>query len=562
MSLDPEDTQVQVSYNGKVIIPVGTFSATRTYDRSADGIKRRKGWQFAMGGTILAFKGSPDSFGIFQMGPGYPDDEDPSDIGEEKLFNNLQVKIKALTGLFSVDGQELLINPIFGQALRLRPRWDKLQYQEGRWFNNLKWDITGEADYIEGYDDFEGEAPEETWSIEQTDEVGRLYKLTHTVSAQAKIRYNVDGTSTQGWEVARDLVLGTGSTGIRCSVSGTTISAVAHGLSNGQPVRVGSYVGRTTGNLDPAIIYYVVGKTDNSFQVALTVGGSPLDAGIEDSMSFGKYTLGMQDVNKYKAQTVLDLNTSSCYNYTRSQNTNEAAGSFSITEMWVVFDNTGSPTGLVGGAAVEDFNIETKTSIDTGLTTVQLQGSINGLENRDLISRTLLTGRWTNALARSTGVTDTWAAGIANLYSGITINPQPTNKTISRNTITGLYGYNFGFDTRPATSDPGNILSEIISVDFDNACPIIAQIPVPNRVAGPVLQNPNTVTQQSVTVTYDITKKVSYGVTTSVPSTNPYAVAIAAIGSTPSTIFMVNDKPRWTPNNGKYSRTTTFIYQS
>ncbi len=87
MSFTPEETQVQVSYDGKIIIPTSRFSIGRNYERSADGTKRRKGWSFNLSGLLLAFKGSPDEFGVFHSGPGYPDDPDQLDVTQEKLFN-------------------------------------------------------------------------------------------------------------------------------------------------------------------------------------------------------------------------------------------------------------------------------------------------------------------------------------------------------------------------------------------------------------------------------------------------------------------------------------------
>ncbi len=552
MSLSAEETQVQVSYDGKVIIPTSRFSISRQYERSGDGTKRRKGWTFNLSGILLAFKGSPDEFGDFHDGPGYPDDPDPSDITGEKLFSNLTVKIQALSELFSTDGLLLEVTPPFGSPLKIRPRWNQLQYPEGPWFNNIKWDITGDCDYIDGIDDYQGELPEESWSLEHTDEVGRVYKLTHTVQAQAKARYALDGTVTPGWQVAKGLVLGNGYGGFRCTSDNDLVTASGHPFSDGQPVRI----------RENDTIYYVKNADATTFQLSTTVGGAAIVIGTSDELYISPVKLGVFDADlpNRQAPNVLDL-TNQLYNYFRSESINEASGVYGVTETWVSFDNSENISGLTGGAAIEDFNVETNASADSGLTTVKLTGNISGLEIRDNVSRALISGRWACAQARATGVTDTWASALANSISGVTINPTPLTKTISRNTITGMYGYSFNFDTRPATSSPSTILSEIITVEFDNAAKIIAQIPVPNRAAGPILQDPNTVTQQSVTVNYDITVKVNYGVTPSVPSTNPYAEAISAIGHTPTTIYMVKDTPRWTKTNGKYSRTTTYIYQ-
>ena len=75
-------------------------------------------------------------------------------------------------------------------------------------------------------------------------------------------------------------VTGTG-TAINTNVSVTsdvtadTLTKTAHGLSNGDKIAF-SALSTTTGVLTWTI-YYVVNKTDNDFQIALTEGGSPID---------------------------------------------------------------------------------------------------------------------------------------------------------------------------------------------------------------------------------------------------------------------------------------------
>lgn len=51
-----------------------------------------------------------------------------------------------------------------------------------------------------------------------------------------------------------------------------TITETAHGMEDGDPVRLESDGVLPTG-LEPLIDYYVVNKTNDTFQVALTVGG-------------------------------------------------------------------------------------------------------------------------------------------------------------------------------------------------------------------------------------------------------------------------------------------------
>jgi hypothetical protein len=64
-------------------------------------------------------------------------------------------------------------------------------------------------------------------------------------------------------------------TGLALAAAGDTVTASAHGLTNGQSVRLSSIVSATGVNsTDP---YFVVQPTTNTFKLALTNGGAPVD---------------------------------------------------------------------------------------------------------------------------------------------------------------------------------------------------------------------------------------------------------------------------------------------
>lgn len=67
------------------------------------------------------------------------------------------------------------------------------------------------------------------------------------------------------------------ATGTFTADAGTdVVTASAHGLTNGQRVRLTS-TGTLPAGLSAAIAYYVVNKTTNTFQVSLTSGGAAVD---------------------------------------------------------------------------------------------------------------------------------------------------------------------------------------------------------------------------------------------------------------------------------------------
>ena len=73
----------------------------------------------------------------------------------------------------------------------------------------------------------------------------------------------------------------TGEEAAEFNVTGETsddlVDATAHGLANGEPVSFSALVGGSS--LEIGRIYYVVTTQTNTFQLALTVGGAPLDFG-------------------------------------------------------------------------------------------------------------------------------------------------------------------------------------------------------------------------------------------------------------------------------------------
>lgn len=266
------------------------------------------------------------------------------------------------------------------------------------------------------------------------------------------------------------------------------------------------------------------------------------------------------DATQGLAASVLDLTGANPYNYIRSQQVDKATGRFSASESFEMFNPSDLPTGLTGGVAIEEFTIENSYSNENGLNRVNLTGTIRGFEERDPTTYAFIRSRYDNAALRAADINFTWAKGLAQTVSGVTLNPQPISTTIARNKITGIITYSSVFDNRIGLYDSNNV-SELVSIEFDNAASVIANIPIPFRVAGPVLQNTGTVTQSAITVNVEIVRPVTYGNAIVVPTFNTLATALSYIGFTPTQLYLVRDNQRWTEQTGRFSRSSTFIYQ-
>ena len=242
--------------------------------------------------------------------------------------------------------------------------------------------------------------------------------------------------------------------------------------------------------------------------------------------------------------TALGLTGANPYNYNKSSTIDEPAGKFSISETWILTSNP----------YYEDRITDIKYALDTNFTSVTVSGTIYGLNPAGSPTGV----RYSNALGVLGTHTSGWALGVAQAESGKALNPAVMATTSARNKTTGVVGYSYEFNDRPATQ-PG-FLTESIDVSVERAVDVIAEIGVINRSYGPVLQNIGSKTQQNCTVQYEGSVPVAYHVVHAFPTFDTLAIFNQYIGR-PPTVHIKADRERYNPNTGRYTRTTTFIYQ-
>ncbi len=307
------------SYNGNRIIPAPFVNVSKSYQKSADGGLVGSLFTLTISGTILAFKGSPDSAGVFYTGSKYPPDARDEPTSLETIANDSRLaailrKEEALRELFSEEGHSLEFQSFDGSApMKCNPRINSITFEEGLWFNTASYTIICEADVVS----FQGVAlgedsqfteyiasANENWSIE-TDEgrpeaegLPRTYRMSHSINAVGKRFYDETGALEKpAWQQARDWV---------CPRMG----------------------------FDSAFL------SSSGVRDIATEFGSPVYAD---------------------------------FNHVRSENIDENGGTYSIVETWL----------LASGIAIEDFNISTRNGFEIGTTSVNIEGNIAGLEKRD-----------------------------------------------------------------------------------------------------------------------------------------------------------------------------------
>lgn len=493
--------RVIVRYDGQGIIPGPFIRLQRKVVRSPDGTLRQRGWQGELSGTLLAFAGSPLPDGTFHTGDDYPADPPYPDHDEHLAV--LIRKKAALAKLFGEDGKWFEIvaaddNTWGRTVLKFQPRWGQIAFDEGRWFHDIRWTAPFECDFIQPSDDG-------SWADQDKNQPEESWNLepTDETARQYKLTHTVTATGTN-----------------RYSEDGSG-AVVAHG-----------------------------------WEVArdLIIAG-PL-AGFA-----AQFKLGM-DTSQLRAPGVANLFGFAGFNYRRSVQVDKPAGKYAVVETWdCINPDAPGPSGLTGGACLEDFSVETRHDGPDGLTSVTVSGVIRGMEGRNNTTFGLISSKHDNMAQRAAGVTTAWLHGVSQAETGITLNPIPVTQVASRNKVEGVLTYSATFNTRVGPTIPG-VLSESLLIEYNNSCDAVVRHTIPFRVPGPLLQGLATVTEKTVTLRAEIRVQTGYGLPTpSPPAFNPVPYLLAALPGVPSQFYIVSDTPTWSPTSGQYTHTTTALYQ-
>jgi hypothetical protein len=260
-------------------------------------------------------------------------------------------------------------------------------------------------------------------------------------------------------------------------------------------------------------------------------------------------TLGLRPA-RMEAAGVLDATSLQAFQYLRTNSLSETAGTFGVTESWICYDPNGEPP------AVHEATVTVREAVN-GRVTVSVDGNIQGLEQRDNTTRELVTARWTNALAKWTTYVKPNVHTVAELASGVTLNASALSKQEGHNELAGTLSYGQEFDNRPSPTIVG-ALSQSMSVRRDNAADVFAQVPVPGRAIGPVLQSIGTLTAKRKTVTLRVQMPAK---TQSFSPTEPDTDALMVAQYPALTnVFVESDSPDWDEDTGQYNRSVTFAW--
>lgn len=507
-----------VQYDSKKIIPAPFVSVEKNYDRTGDTTKIGSRFTLTLSGSVVC-SGSPNSGGEFWQSSGYPDSDFQDDFEVISSMTQrqkvLQNKMEAIRHLFAKDGLSFEVQPWDGSApLKCYPRVQGISFAEGTWVDKIDYTITLECDELFGINN-------------------EFINDAEDAARDADFFKDAEGNKLYLSEVAENWQL-------------ELVDGEAENENN-------PYTFRLTHNVS------ATGKKayDDSGLVS---------TGWEQAKRWVTPRLGL-DASFINGTDALQLTGMIGYNHVRQESTDELAGTYGVTETWV----------LAKGNSREDFTVNIQTSIETGLTTVSVEGEVIGLDTRDA-NYQITESKWTAADAKfdsiSTGAT-TDIFNRAQTYSGISLNQTPLSSSVGKNPISGRISYTFSFDTRPTACITG-ALSESITITDKNPADVFAVIPVIGRAAGPVLQDMNTVTQRERSVSIEITmappnicpnNAANVALLMAASPAAQVDVIIQAFAadlqSNYTQVFKSDDTPTWNPRpTGRYTRTVSWTFQN
>jgi len=193
------------------------------------------------------------------------------------------------------------------------------------------------------------------------------------------------------------------------------------------------------------------------------------------------------DYNIAKASGVFnfDPDNLAVYEHVRTNTVNERTGDFAVTESWIVVNESGYTP------CMEDYTIETSTSSQDPFRTINIQGTITGLEQRNPSTFALIQDKYSNALACWTSIRDTLVNRVTCIDSGTgsgaicNINPVPLTTAVSHNPHAGVIGYTYSYTDKPTLITGAKY--ENISVTDTLPSDRVTPIDVIGRTAGPIL---------------------------------------------------------------------------
>jgi len=255
-----------------------------------------------------------------------------------------------------------------------------------------------------------------------------------------------------------------------------------------------------------------------------------------------------------------DLTGLGAYNHIRQVQSDISAGSYSVTETWIISNASVS--------ARHDLEVTVEGGEESPEIIVTVNGTVQGLDTNS--STTNTTAKYTNAqTALSTILSNTYT--IANdTYgdSGHTgsLRNVVLSESLGHNKVVGAITFSRTYDD--TSIDVTGAIRQDLTVNYDNidgTQKVIAILGVLSRADGPIIQDMNTTKERTVSVSLDLTMDKS------TRTTKPSATEGADTSSAsqiwtlvsayrPTNGHLQNKTENWNPRTGTYNLSVAWTF--
>lgn len=541
---------------GRRIIPAPIVSVSKKYNTNDIGEKRGTSYSIVLTGTLLPFRGSPSgeyaslSQAFYTVG-GYPPDETYAMNNTD--FDNILRKQEALRWLFSEDGGSLEWQPAGGQPpMKCYPRIISIKFAEGSWANRCNYTIELEAPwiYINGTVSLEDDVStdllstsSEAWSFEETDgRNNQQYRVTHEVSAGGQLGYDGGGDpyeNKQPWQRAKDWVdtkaSGSIDSAMMFAALGATDQITGH---YNNVVKIdkdgGTYSVTEEWVLSEDNSYeerqftveynQTTGEYDVTYQGTIHGVGTNSRDGNVANMNQARSAIPSTSVARTTATTyvgsLLDGKSIPTYPSKKTFSLNQQDGTVNFTYQWSTSD---SATFYITEEAQHSYSLDNQLNTLTFTQTVEGKGESSAVR-----------------LANAEGAIYTDAVALANAK-----DLANTILTYNRISIVKSFDKKRGVVKGSWTWTDRDAHGVEVNVQTQEVTSVYANIPIPGRASGPIVQDMGTTTLEAIVVT--ITSKRH----TTKPTLNTVPYGEGGL--------IVNDTTKWNPQTGAAERTTRFL---
>jgi len=578
-----------------VIRPAPLVSISYTPNRVKNGLLGGS-YEITINGTIIADEGSP----LYSSGNNYNNPSGPSgfannyvrpaseivphdgELGVDDTLNRLTSilhKQALIRELFSRDGQKIEISPFNQPAVVCYPKVMSVNFEEGIYVDICKYSITLQCDAL--YDNAGRILQEGLIRLNGNQHAplgiaGSSFPLEPSRLTDDQLRTKYGGL-VEDYSDEWSLEVDEGNASI-VNDSPLVDPALAIVPRSYRITRNVSATGKSR--------YYPSGDPQTPLgQTVFVEGWKEAKAFLYSTIlgsgaGYPNYTI--ENNNFVFSKDILNLASYyRGYNHVRTENFNRAAGTYSVTDTWL----------LSSGTCYENYNLSLKSDISSPYVTVSIDGTIKGLST--ISASSVYYGgidpigglsAFQNARLRYLQISNSGLHGVtsqiyrrANNYIAQTLNGQPKSISLGLNEITGEITYALEFDNRPNNVISG-VLSESINVNDTYPGDVFAVIPVIGRQTGPILQYIGGRTEYKRDVTIEIV--VDY---TDIPygsGRNPLILAKPIlhepIKSQISNLiiqlspalepgirkyFLSPPSESWNPKDGRYSLSLSWTYE-